>query len=296
MRGSGLFGQRPAGAVTIVETPVSRSYARKARITFLALAPATALLVAAVLATVMHPAGAAVLGVLAGVVVGFVTALLVQAWPVLRVLWHWAVEIATTAVLVGATALLASMTAWPWAIGATGLTAGGLAAVGPVRRRLVAWFWCAVVRHRLRLCFAEFIRSANRVRPGSLPLLLLARPTPAGERVWLWLRPGLDLSDLEGKADKLAVACWASEVRVVRASMRFAALVRVDITRRDPLTRLVPSPLADVTPHQSTPGGAQRAVVEVQALDLPDVPEEIEPAPVPRAAATRSAPTPRGRR
>ena len=65
--------------------------------------------------------------------------------------------------------------------------------------------------------------------------MLWARPTPAGERVWLWLRPGLDLTDLDGKTGKVAVACWAGEVRVVRASARFAALVRVDMTRRDPL-------------------------------------------------------------
>ncbi len=86
--------------------------------------------------------------------------------------------------------------------------------------------------------------SATRAHPGCLPLILVARPTPAGERVWVWLRPGLDLSDLDGKTGKLAVACWAGEVRVVRASARYAALIRVDITRRDPLTGLVRSPLA----------------------------------------------------
>ena len=62
----------------------------------------------------------------------------------------------------------------------------------------------------------EFIRAANRTAPGRLPLILVARPTPAGERVWLWLRPGLDLADLDGRTDKLAVACWAGQARVPR--------------------------------------------------------------------------------
>ena len=76
-------------------------------------------------------------------------------------------------------------------------------------------------------------------RPGTLPLVLWARPTPAGERVWLWLRPGLELVDLDGKAGLIAVACMGEEVRIVRASQRYAALMRVDVARRDPLTGLV---------------------------------------------------------
>lgn len=115
-----------------------------------------------------------------------------------------------------------------------------------LRAPCVAWLRCVVVRHRLRLCFAQFVRAVSRTRSGSLPLILWARPTPAGERVWVWvwLRPGLDLTDLEGKTSKFAVACWAGEVRVVRASERYAALLRVDIARRDPPTAEVLSPLA----------------------------------------------------
>jgi hypothetical protein len=91
---------------------------------------------------------------------------------------------------------------------------------------------------------ADFVRAAGRTRPGRLPLVLVARPTPAGARVWLWLRPGAGPDDLDGKADKVAVSCWASEARMVRASARFAALIRVDLTRRDALTGKVASPLA----------------------------------------------------
>jgi hypothetical protein len=81
-----------------------------------------------------------------------------------------------------------------------------------------------------------------------LPLLLWARPTLAGERVWLWLRPGLELEDLEGKAGLIAVACIAKQVRIAPASEKYAALLRVDVARRDPLTGRIDSPLALLIP------------------------------------------------
>jgi hypothetical protein len=159
------------------------------------------------------------------------------------------------------------------------VTALALVVVTPARHRLAAWALCVIVRHRLRLCFAEFIRAAARVHPGSLPLILWARPTPAGERVWVWLRPGLDLTELEGRIGKLAVACWAGEVRVVRASTRYAALIRVDVARRDPLTGVVPAPLAALIPHQRRTDPPALTATAPLGLDLTDVPE---PAPAPR--------------
>jgi hypothetical protein len=268
-----LFEERPAGTVAIVEPPVSRSYARKAWIAFVAVAVGAGMVLSLGLATVLDPIPAVSLGAVAGAACGFVVAVLIRVWPVLRVLWHWATEIVLAGTVIGATSLLTWATHPLLALTLLVLAASGLAAVGRTRRFLRAWAWCVIVRHRLRLCFAEFIRAASRVRPGSLPLILVARPTPAGERVWVWLPPGLDFADLESRADKLAVACWAGEVRVVRASARFAALVRVDVARRDPLAALVPSPLAS----------AGRAVDELAAppanrwsgLDLADVPEEL---------------------
>jgi hypothetical protein len=169
------------------------------------------------------------------------------------------------------------------AVAAVLAVAGVCVLVPPVRRQVVAWSWCVVVRHRLRMCFADVVRATGRARPGRLPLVLWARPTPAGERVWLWLRPGLDLSDLEGKADKVAVSCWASEARMVRASTRFAALIRVDLTRRDPLRRQVSSPLAALVAHlYQTASDAEvdvSAAVPPVGLDLADIPE---PEPQPR--------------
>jgi hypothetical protein len=276
VRGPGR--DNPVG-VTVVETPVSLSYARKARVAFIAVAAAFGTVTVAAMSTMAHPVTAVVVGVLAGAVCGLVVALAVRAWPALRVLWHWSTEVALFAAVVAAWAAAASATHPVLPAGLALVGASVFALVGPLRRRLVAWAWCGVVRHRLRLCFAEFIRSAARA-PGCLPLVLVARPTPAGERVWVWLRPGLDLSDLDGKTGKLAVACWAGEVRVVRASASHAALIRVDIARRDPLTGMVRSPLAHTVPAFADPTPVSLAGPSL-ALDLCDLPEEV---PEPRAA------------
>ena len=172
---------------------------------------------------------------------------------------------------------------WSWS-----RSAAWSLALPRLRRRVRAWVWCAVVRHRLRLSFAAFLRSRNRIHVrGAQPLILLARPTPAGERVWVWLRPGLDLEELENNTGRLAVACWASSVRVVCSSPRHAALVRVDITRRDPLIGLVGSPLAEMVPpapDRPEPTGGD----PFGGLDLDQVPEPVaNGGPVPRQRGSR---------
>jgi hypothetical protein len=98
--------------------------------------------------------------------------------------------------------------------------------------------------------------------------------------VWEWLRPGLDLSDLEGRIGKLAVACWAKEVRVVHASRRFAALIRVDVARRDPLVGRVDSPLSILIPDSFTADAAMSPDMVPVALDLADVPDLVDDSPV----------------
>jgi hypothetical protein len=231
-----------------VEPSAWRSYARRSQIAFYATAGVAGVVLAAALSAVMNPVKGVILGLFAGALLGVLVALLIAIWPLMRVLWHWATEICIGLAVVAGTRALASVVV-PWlAVLVALVLVAAPVAVGPVRRRLLAVAWCGIVPHRLRLCFAEFIRASNRVHRHSPPLVLVARPTPAGERVWVWLRPGLELADLEGKTGKLAVACWAGEVRVVRASRRFAALVRIDVTRRDPLTGLVRSPLAGLVP------------------------------------------------
>ena len=54
------------------------------------------------------------------------------------------------------------------------------------------------------------------------------------------MRPGLSLVELEDRTEHLAAACGAREARLQR-SRRWAALIRVDIVRRDPLT--TPKPI-----------------------------------------------------
>ena len=127
--------------------------------------------------------------------------------------------------------------------------------------------WCLVTRHRIRTCFSEFIITN---RTGSLPLILWACPTPVGERVWIWLRPGLCMDDLLDRLDKIAVACWATAAVAETASPSNAAFVRVDIKRRDALTGTITSPLLEVIKSGNPP--ALRDPVPVPtALDLPQV-------------------------
>ena len=129
------------------------------------------------------------------------------------------------------------------------LILGVPAALRPVRDRLHQVTWCLVTRHRIRTCFSEFIITN---RTGSLPLILWAVPTPVGERVWIWLRPGLAIDDLLDRLDKIAVACWATAAVAEAASRSNAAFIRVDIKRRDALTTTITSPLLELI-KTSTP-------------------------------------------
>ncbi|MET8908227.1 hypothetical protein [Micromonospora sp. NPDC004551] len=273
------------GAVTVIEAPVARSYRRRATIAFWITLGVVGLLAATVASHYLHPIVGALLGGIIGAVLGAVVFALIVAWPVLRVFWHWLPEIVLgVAAVYGWNALMQSTPMWGSLL-VVALVVGVPAAIAPVRRRVMAWTWCLVVRHRLRLCFAAFIATN---RSGSLPLILPAKPTPAGERVWVWLRPGLSLRDLEqdGQVQKLAVACWADEVRVMRASRRYAALIRLDITRREPLAATIVSPLPDHVPTDMPANAPTSPGMPPVGLDLPDVPDTP-------AAPTAETPRPR---
>jgi len=111
----------------------------------------------------------------------------------------------------------------------------------PSWRFVVGHMWCTVTRHRLRSCL---VQSRIMNYRGYVPWCLWVRPTNVGERVWLFMRPGICVDDLEAKTPQFAAACWARDARV-RAVRRLVALVAVDVIRRDPLTsgRLIGSPL-----------------------------------------------------
>lgn len=283
MNGRSLFSKQQVGAIAIVEPPVSAWYARRAEAAALVVGLFVAVLTSAVLSVFGPVLLAVALGVFAGGVAAVLAAVLVRVWPVLRVLWWWSIEIAAATLLVGGWVALAHVTAWRAAT-AVILLPSVLVLTSPQARRLVsAWSWCVVVRHRLRVCFATLIRSQARAgaRPAVLPLVLWARPTPAGERVWLWLRPGLSVEDLDGKAPWIAVTCVAKQVRISSASERYAALLRVDVSRRDPLAGRIDSPLALLVPRPKK----KQAYVPVSpavppvGLDLADIEEPSDPQP-----------------
>lgn len=271
----GSFGQR-GGTVTVIEQPVLRSYMRKAKAVFWTVGVAVAILAAVVIASKLQPILALLAGALIGLITGAVCASIVATWPVLRVIWWWLPELSLTGGLITGWDELASHT--DLAVRLTAVTAfvGIPAAVGPVRRCLNALAWCQVSRHRIRNCFSEFIITN---RDGSLPLILGARPTPAGERLWIFLRPGLSLADLQQRLDKIAAACWADSVIADQASGSNSALVRIDIKRRDPLTGRIPSPFKTVIGNH-IPGRDTAPVPVPDGLDLTDVsPADVTTAP-----------------
>ena len=69
---------------------------------------------------------------------------------------------------------------------------------------------------------------------------------------------------------------------MVRASPRYAALIRIDVTHRDPLTGQVRSPLAQWFNHHNDQDAPVSPGLPPVGLDLDDVPEPPAEAPRPR--------------
>jgi hypothetical protein len=280
------FGRRSA-TVTVIEAKVHRSSERKARFAFIIAALLVGVITMIVASATMHPILAALLGAAVAAPAGALVWVLFRIWPVIRLVWWWFLEIATvTAVMYGWVQLAQHTPMWVRFV-VVGLVVGVPALVPAIRRRVVALVWCVIVRHRLRVCFAQFI-VANQ--SGSLPLILWARPTPVGERVWIYLRPGLSVADLQGRLEKIAVACHASSVLVERANDRNSAYLRFDIKRREVLTANVSTPLVDVV-DPSVPKVPRQPATVPTALDLPDVSDD--PA---LAKAAKSAGSPNGKK
>jgi hypothetical protein len=279
------FGGKSTGTVTVIEAKVHRSSARNARLAFILTAVIVGLLAAVVAASYWHPILALIVGALIGVSTGAAVWLLVRVWPVIRLLWWWTPETILGVLLLGCWVQLANHTPAVVTLLVVALAVGIPAAIPTVRRHVITWTWCLIVRHRLRVCFAQFI-IANQ--SGSLPLILWARPTPVGERVWVYLRPGLSEKDLEGRLDKIAVTCHASSVLIERASESNAAYLRFDIKRREVLTATVGSPLVDVI-DPNTPATEQVPLTVPTALDLPDVDMPTVTLPAPKPTATTTA-------
>lgn len=136
------------------------------------------------------------------------------------------------------------MPAWTAAL-VVGLPVLGVACWRPSRRYIVRRCWAVATRHRLRATFVE-CRVMNF--SGNLPLLLWSRPTPVGERVWVALRAGIDLREIELRLTHIATGCFGTDARVSPHRWT-AALVVVDVIRRNPLTGpAVASPVTSPAP------------------------------------------------
>jgi hypothetical protein len=278
---------RGNGTVTVIEQPVMRSYLRKAKIVFYVVLVITAVLTATVAASKWQPLLALFAGLVLGTVIASITAGIVAAWPVLRAIWWWAPETVLTGSVIFGWVELADHTDLFWRLAAIFVITGIPAVIKPVRDRINQVLWCLVTRHRIRTCFSEFIITNAT---GSLPLILWARPTPAGERVWIWLRPGLSLDDLQNRLDKIAVACWATAALAETASASNAAFVRLDIKRRNKLTGTITSPLLGLI-RPGAPASERDDTGIPDALDLPEVSASDvttnRPVPLKRADAPR---------
>jgi len=261
-----MFG-RGSGTITVIEEPVMRSYRRKAKIVFYVTWVIVATLAATVAASKWHPVLALLAGLAAGLITAAIAGAIVAAWPVIRAIWWWIPETALCGGLIFGWIELAEHTTLLYRLASVVVIVGVPAVVKPVRTRIHQVLWCLITRHRIRTCFSEFIITN---RTGSLPLILWARPTPVGERVWIWLRPGLALDDIQDRLDKIAVACWASTALAEAASGSNAAFVRMDIKRRDALTGTIGSPLLELI--KSGAPAVERDPADLPtALDLPQV-------------------------
>jgi hypothetical protein len=161
--------------------------------------------------------------------------------------WRWRYELAGAAGLaVGWMVLDSAAAAWP--------TAGLVAMLAITacfrwgRRFLTARAWCIVTPHRVRVgCAQAWIHS----RSGKIPIILLTRRQPFGERVYIWCRAGTSTADFRSARELLAVACWAMDVRVSHHA-RYAHLVALDVVRREPPAQWSGQPWYDT----GTPDGS----------------------------------------
>jgi hypothetical protein len=287
-----VFG-RGNGTITVIEEPVMRSYRRKAKTVFYLTWVTVGALAAAVAASKWHPIIALLAGLALGLIIAVVARTVVAAWPVIRAVWWWAPEAGIAAAVIIGWIELADHTSLIWRLLITAAIIGIPAAIRPVRAGLNAATWCLVTRHRIRTCFSEFIITN---RTGTLPLILWVRPSRVGERLWVWLRPGLALEDIQARLDKIAAACWATAVTAEVASGSNSAYIRMDIKRRDALTERVRSPLltliAPVTPardHDTAPVPTALDLADVTAEDVTPTRRPARPGSKPHPAAPSPA-------
>jgi hypothetical protein len=133
-------------------------------------------------------------------------------------------------VLVGWHELARVVPGW-WSLPVTAAVVAGLLAIPAVRRQVGRWLRCGRTRRWLRAGL-EQIRAANPA--GQLPRIRRVRTTLIGERVWLTLRPGHAVEQLDPRAEELRAALRSRDVRLSRDVHR-SHRVTLDVVRRDTL-------------------------------------------------------------
>ena len=202
----------------------------------------------------------------------------------LLVPWRWRTEVTIALVVLVVANQLTQVMSPPAALVVMVTPVAVVLGVPWPRRLLLARFWCSVTRHRLRACMVQ-LRTANW--DGRLPWVLWVRPTPVGERAWLLLMPGLSATDLEDRTEHLAAACWARDARVHRVRS-LAALVRIDVIRRDPLTR--PEPITNPLMGRTSNLGTADVSATAATADVVPLPAKTTAAD-PHTAAEPAAPS-----
>ena len=196
---------------------------------------------------------------------------------ILAVLWQLRAELVASALGFWVWRWLTDRMATWAAVAVLVIAVVGLMAWSPSRRFVVGHVWCTVTRHRLRSCMVQSRVMNHR---GYVPWCLWVRPTKVGERVWLLMRAGTSVEELNSRTAQIAAACWARDSRV-RAWRRLVAVVTVDVVRRDPLTtgKLVGSPLPEMA-GDGVPAGLApvrlRAVDEEQVAGVGRDADEVE--------------------
>lgn len=209
---------------------------------------------------------------ISAIVAGLVVFVVVVAWPVVRVLWHWAAELILTVLLLAIYVPLAMSVSGLVAITAVVMVFGVPWMVPSSRRFLWPWVMCMVMRHRMRVACDAFIEGKG-VHGSVMPLILWAKPSGAGERIWLWLRGDLTVGDLEDRVKAIASTCWAREATVEKAGSR-AAYVVVDLYRTDPLAQPVEATVIDHLPAEYRLDAGDGEMVDMQGSTLDEAAED----------------------
>lgn len=147
---------------------------------------------------------------------------------ILVLAWRWRWELALVLGLPASLAALISQFGWVRTLAVITLAVATLA-WPEARHWLAVHVRCIITAHRVRAgCAQAWIQT----RSGKLPIILLTRPQPWGERVYIWCRAGICPEDFEAARNVLRSACWANDIYVTR-SIRYSHIVILDLIHAD---------------------------------------------------------------